>query len=193
MLLDAEPRGNKPAVSREAPIVLSGQNVTIDYTIPGGFLSKSSKFRAVDGVNVNLHQGQTIGIVGESGSGKSTLGRALLLLIQADGRIFGKQEITGLDRKAMRPLRRHLQLVFQDPYGSLSPRQTVGEIITEGLFVHDRDLNRAERDRRAIEALKEVGLDPAARNRYPNEFSGGATPTYRHCPRHYSQTRGHHS
>lgn len=174
MLLDAEPRGNKPVVSREAPIVLSGQNVTIDYTIPGGFLSKSSKFRAVDGVNVNLHQGQTIGIVGESGSGKSTLGRALLRLIQADGRIFfGKQEITGLDRKAMRPLRRHLQLVFQDPYGSLSPRQTVGEIITEGLFVHDRDLNRAERDRRAIEALKEVGLDPAARNRYPHEFSGG--------------------
>lgn len=90
MLLDAEPRGNKPAVSREAPIVLSGQNVTIDYTIPGGFLSKSSKFRAVDGVNVNLHQGQTIGIVGESGSGKSTLGRALLLLIQADGRIFSE-------------------------------------------------------------------------------------------------------
>ncbi|SDF54903.1 ATP-binding cassette domain-containing protein, partial [Agrobacterium pusense] len=95
-------------------------------------------------------------------------------LIQADGRIFfGKQEITGLDRKAMRPLRRHLQLVFQDPYGSLSPRQTVGEIITEGLFVHDQNLNRAERDRRAIEALKEVGLDPAARNRYPHEFSGG--------------------
>ncbi len=90
MLLDAEPRGNKPAVSREAPIVLSGQNVTIDYTIPGGFLSKSSKFRAVDGVNVNLHQGQTIGIVGESGSGKSTLGRALLRLIQADGRIFSE-------------------------------------------------------------------------------------------------------
>ncbi|WCK05118.1 ABC transporter ATP-binding protein [Agrobacterium tumefaciens] len=174
MLLDAEPSGHKPAVGSEAPVVLSGKNVTIDYKIPGGFLSKSSKFRAVDSVNVNLHQGQTIGIVGESGSGKSTLGRALLRLIVSDGRIFfGKTEITGLDRKAMRPLRRHLQLVFQDPYGSLSPRQTVGEIITEGLFVHEQQLSRAERDKRAIEALKEVGLDPAARNRYPHEFSGG--------------------
>ena len=174
MLLDAEPKGHKPAISTEAPVVLSGQGVTIDYTIPGGFLSKSRRFRAVDGVNVNLHQGQTIGIVGESGSGKSTLGRALLRLIVADGRIFfDGREITGLDRKAMRPLRRRLQLVFQDPYGSLSPRQTVGEIITEGLFVHEQRLSRAERDKRAIEALKEVGLDPAARNRYPHEFSGG--------------------
>ncbi|SNB85102.1 MULTISPECIES: ABC transporter ATP-binding protein [unclassified Agrobacterium] len=174
MLLDAEPSGHKPAVGKEAPIVLSGRNVTVDYKIPGGFLSKPSKFRAVDDVNLSLHQGQTIGIVGESGSGKSTLGRALLRLAHANGRIFfGATEISGLDRKAMRPLRRHLQLVFQDPYGSLSPRQTVGEIITEGLFVHEQQLSRAERDKRAIEALKEVGLNPAARNRYPHEFSGG--------------------
>ncbi|CUX03808.1 MULTISPECIES: ABC transporter ATP-binding protein [Agrobacterium] len=174
MLLDAEPSGHKPPVGKEAPVVLSGQNVTIDYVIPGGFLSKSRAFRAVDSVNVSLHQGQTIGIVGESGSGKSTLGRALLRLVTAEGRIFfGKTEITGLGRTAMRPLRRQLQLVFQDPYGSLSPRQTVGEIITEGLFVHDPQLSRAQRDERAIEALKEVGLDPAARNRYPHEFSGG--------------------
>jgi oligopeptide transport system ATP-binding protein len=174
MLLDAEPSGHKPPVGKEAPVVLAGQNVTIDYVIPGAFLSKSRAFRAVDGVNVSLHQGQTIGIVGESGSGKSTLGRALLRLVTAEGRIFfGKTEITGLGRTAMRPLRRQLQLVFQDPYGSLSPRQTVGEIITEGLFVHDPQLSRAQRDERAIEALKEVGLDPAARNRYPHEFSGG--------------------
>ncbi|NTE54647.1 ABC transporter ATP-binding protein, partial [Agrobacterium tumefaciens] len=174
MLLDAEPSGHKPTVGKEAPVVLSGQSVTVDYKIPGGFLSKSHKFRAVDDVNLSLRQGQTIGIVGESGSGKSTLGRALLRLAHANGRIFfGKTEISGLDRKAMRPLRRHLQLVFQDPYGSLSPRQTVGEIITEGLFVHEQRLSRAERDKRAIEALKEVGLDPAARNRYPHEFSGG--------------------
>ncbi|KQR30251.1 microcin ABC transporter ATP-binding protein [Rhizobium sp. Leaf155] len=174
MLLDAEPSGHKPPVADGTPVVLSGQNVTVDYDIPGGFLSKASVFRAVDGVNINLRQGQTIGIVGESGSGKSTLGRALLRLTNAKGRItFEKKEITGLDRKAIRPLRRRLQLVFQDPYGSLSPRQTVGEIITEGLFVHEPQLSRAERDKRAIEALKEVGLDPAARNRYPHEFSGG--------------------
>ncbi len=174
MLLDAEPSGHKPPVADGTPVVLSGQNVTVDYDIPGGILSKASVFRAVDGVNINLRQGQTIGIVGESGSGKSTLGRALLRLTNAKGRItFEKKEITGLDRKAMRPLRRRLQLVFQDPYGSLSPRQTVGEIITEGLFVHEPQLSRAERDKRAIEALKEVGLDPAARNRYPHEFSGG--------------------
>ena len=174
MLLDAEPSGHKPQVGPEAPVVLSGQNVTVDYEIPGGLFTKASAFRAVDGVNVSLRQGQTIGIVGESGSGKSTLGRALLRLTPSTGRLFfGKKDISSLDRKAMRPMRRQLQLVFQDPYGSLSPRQTVGEIITEGLYVHAPELSRAERDQRAIEALTEVGLDPAARNRYPHEFSGG--------------------
>jgi oligopeptide transport system ATP-binding protein len=112
--------------------------------------------------------------VGESGSGKSTLGRALLRLISSKGAYrFGKTDTSGLDRTGMRPLRRSMQLVFQDPYGSLSPRQTVGEIITEGLYVHEPQLSRADRDKRAIAALKEVGLDPAARNRYPHEFSGG--------------------
>ena len=174
MLLDAEPSGHKPPVAATEPVVLSGETVTVDYKIPGGFLSPSSTFRAVDSVTVKLKQGQTIGIVGESGSGKSTLGRALLRLVDSTGRlVFGQKEITHLDRKGMRPFRRQLQLVFQDPYGSLSPRQTVGEIITEGLFVHEPQLSRAERDKRAIEALKEVGLDPAARNRYPHEFSGG--------------------
>lgn len=174
MLLDAEPSGHKPPVGGDAPVVLSGQNVTVDYEIPGGLFTKASAFRAVESVTVNLRQGQTIGIVGESGSGKSTLGRALLRLTPSTGRLFfGKTEISGLDRKAMRPMRRQLQLVFQDPYGSLSPRQTVGEIITEGLYVHEPQLSRAERDKRAIEALTEVGLDPAARNRYPHEFSGG--------------------
>ncbi len=134
----------------------------------------SAAFRAVDGVNLRLRQGQTIGIVGESGSGKSTLGRALLRLLPSSGYYrFGSTDISGFDRGAMRPLRRQLQLVFQDPYGSLSPRRTVGEIITEGLHVHEPDLSRADRDRRAIAALKEVGLDPASRNRYPHEFSGG--------------------
>ncbi len=175
MLLAAEPSGHKAPPADRAPIILEGRDVAVDYTIPGGlFRGASTVFRAVDGVNLRLKQGQTIGIVGESGSGKSTLGRALLRLLPSSGYYrFGTTDISGFDRSAMRPLRRELQLVFQDPYGSLSPRRTVGEIITEGLYVHEPELSRAERDRRAIAALKEVGLDPASRNRYPHEFSGG--------------------
>jgi oligopeptide transport system ATP-binding protein len=175
MLLDAEPRGEKQPVPASAPVLLDGRRVSVDYAIGGGLFSKrSGTFRAVDSVSLRLCEGQTIGVVGESGSGKSTLGRALLQLVPASGIIrFDGQDISGFDRKAMRPLRREMQLVFQDPFGSLSPRQTVGEIITEGLYVHEPDLTRADRDKRAIEALKEVGLDPQARNRYPHEFSGG--------------------
>ncbi|MDQ0454236.1 ABC transporter ATP-binding protein [Rhizobium paknamense] len=175
MLLAAEPSGAKQAPPPTAPVVLEGKNVVVDFDIGSGLFFKSSRtFRAVDHVNLTLRQGQTIGIVGESGSGKSTLGRALLKLLHAQGRFsFETTDISGLDRAGMRPYRKRMQLVFQDPYGSLSPRQTVGEIITEGLYVHEPQLSKAERDQRAIEALKEVGLDPAARNRYPHEFSGG--------------------
>ncbi|MGB3815903.1 MAG: ABC transporter ATP-binding protein [Shinella sp.] len=175
MLIEAEPHGRKAEPADDAPIILEGRNVVVDYRIDGGLLSRrASTFRAVDNVSISLREGQTIGIVGESGSGKSTLGRALLRLISSEGAYrFGKTDISGFDRTDMRPLRRSLQVVFQDPYGSLSPRQTVGEIITEGLYVHEPQLSRSERDKRAIEALKDVGLDPAARNRYPHEFSGG--------------------
>ncbi|MBP1852450.1 ABC transporter ATP-binding protein [Rhizobium halophytocola] len=175
MLLAAEPTGTKAPPLPDAPVVLEGREMTVDFDISTGIFFKSTRaFRAVDHVNVTLRRGQTIGIVGESGSGKSTLGRALLKLLDADGHIrFDRSEITNLDRSAMRPFRRKMQLVFQDPYGSLSPRQTVGEIITEGLYVHEPDLSKGERDIRAIAALKEVGLDPDARNRYPHEFSGG--------------------
>ncbi len=175
MLLAAEPHGRKLSPADTAPIILEGANVAVDYITGGGlFGSSAGVFRAVDGVSIRLKEGQTIGIVGESGSGKSTLGRALLRLVPSSGRYqFGATNISDFGRSAMRPLRRQLQLVFQDPYGSLSPRQTVGEIITEGLYVHEPQLSRADRDKRAIEALKEVGLDPAARNRYPHEFSGG--------------------
>ncbi|MBP1858626.1 ABC transporter ATP-binding protein [Rhizobium herbae] len=175
MLLAAEPHGRKLSPGDKAPIILEGANVAVDYATGGGlFGSSAGVFRAVDGVSIRLKEGQTIGIVGESGSGKSTLGRALLRLVPSSGRYqFGATNISDFGRSAMRPLRRQLQLVFQDPYGSLSPRQTVGEIITEGLYVHEPQLSRAERDKRAIEALKEVRLDPAARNRYPHEFSGG--------------------
>jgi ABC-type microcin C transport system duplicated ATPase subunit YejF len=175
MLIDAEPHGRKEPPVESAPIILEGRDVTVDFEIGKGFLSKGPRvFRAVNGVTVKLQEGQTIGIVGESGSGKSTLGRALLRLVQSDGSYrFGKEDISRHDRKKMRSLRKEMQLVFQDPYGSLSPRQTVGEIITEGLLVHEPGLSKAERDRRAIAALEEVGLDPKARNRYPHEFSGG--------------------
>jgi oligopeptide transport system ATP-binding protein len=125
-------------------------------------------------VSLTLHRGQTIGIVGESGSGKSTLGRALLRLMPSEGTIrFEGRDLQKIDLKRERWLRRELQLVFQDPFGSLSPRMTVGQIVTEGLLVHEPKLSRAERDRRAIQALEEVQLDPALRNRYPHEFSGG--------------------
>jgi len=138
------------------------------------FFADHAVVKAVDGVSFMVHAGETLGIVGESGSGKSTLGRALLRLLPSEGVIrFGARDIATADREAMRPLRRELQLVFQDPFGSLSPRMTVGQIVTEGLLVHEPSLPKSQRDRRAIEALLEVGLDPAMRNRYPHEFSGG--------------------
>jgi ABC-type microcin C transport system duplicated ATPase subunit YejF len=175
MLLAAEPTGGKVPPRKDAPVLLEGERVEVGFTMGGGlFAGPPMLLRAVDGVSVALRQGQTIGIVGESGSGKSTLGRALLRLLPAHGRIaFQGQDISNADRQAMRPLRRELQLVFQDPFGSLSPRMTVGEIVSEGLLVHEPGLSRARRDLRAGAALEEVGLDAALRNRYPHEFSGG--------------------
>ncbi|MFV2052117.1 ABC transporter ATP-binding protein [Aliiroseovarius sp. YM-037] len=174
MLLAAEPEGSKPPVSSDAPILLEGENVEVTFGHPAGFLRKDTQLRAVDGISIALRKGQTIGVVGESGSGKSTLGRALLQMLPNEGRVvYMGKEISGLDRAGMRPFRDGLQMVFQDPYGSLSPRMTVGEIITEGLLVHEPGLGSKERARRAAEALSDVGLDPAVRNRFPHEFSGG--------------------
>jgi len=175
MLLAAEPTGHKAPPAPGAPVVLEGRNVEVTFTIGGGlFGGEPMVLRAVDRISIALRRQQTIGIVGESGSGKSTLGRALLRLLPSTGIIrFGRKDIDKADREAMRPLRRELQLVFQDPFGSLSPRMMVGQIVTEGLLVHEPALSRGERDRRAVEAMREVGLDPAMRNRYPHEFSGG--------------------
>ena len=175
MLIAAEPAGRKPPVPAGTPSILSARDVSVDYLLRGnGFLRGTRLFRAVDKISLDLKRGQTIGIVGESGSGKSTLGRAILRLVPSEGRIlFEGQEIGTRDKAAMRPLRRELQLMFQDPYGSLSPRLTVGEVITEGLLVHEPSIGKADRDRRAAAALEEVGLPPSARNRYPHEFSGG--------------------
>jgi oligopeptide transport system ATP-binding protein len=175
MLLAAEPEGAKPAVPDAAPPLLEAGNVLVVFHIAGGWLSKGNyEIRAVDGVSLTLHEGQTIGIVGESGSGKSTLGRALLRLIPSEGVIrFEGRDLRDLDLRKERWLRRELQIVFQDPFGSLSPRMTVGQIVTEGLLVHEPDMPKAERNQRAAQALEEVQLDPAMRNRYPHEFSGG--------------------
>ncbi|WP_343057088.1 ABC transporter ATP-binding protein [Chthonobacter rhizosphaerae] len=175
MLLAAEPTGRKEPPPDTAPVLLEGRNVKVGFRLGGGFLAGPPiEINAVDGVTVRLVRGQTIGIVGESGSGKSTLGRALLRLNHGTGQIrFEHHDISRADRREMRRYRRELQLVFQDPFGSLSPRLTVGQIITEGLLVHEPRLTRADRDRRAVEAMREVGLDPATRNRYPHEFSGG--------------------
>jgi oligopeptide transport system ATP-binding protein len=175
MLLAAEPTGHKPPVPETTPVLLRGQDIAVTFHTPGGFLSgESYDIKAVDRVSVTLRRGQTLGVVGESGSGKSTLGRALLRLLPMEGGIqFEGQDLMALDMRKARHLRRELQLVFQDPFGSLSPRMTVGQIVTEGLLVHEPQLSAAERDRRAVEALKEVQLDPAMRNRYPHEFSGG--------------------
>ena len=175
MLLAAEPTGSKAPPPAGAPVLLEGRNVEVVFRIGGGFLAgEPLMLRAVDNISIRLKRNQTIGIVGESGSGKSTLGRALLRLLPSDGVIrFGDRDISEADRQAMRPLRREMQLVFQDPFGSLSPRMTVGQVITEGLLVHEPNLSGKQRDQRAVEALREVGLDPNARNRYPHEFSGG--------------------
>ncbi len=128
----------------------------------------------MDGIDLAVKEGQTLGVVGESGSGKTTLGLALLRLVSSDGPIvYLGNRIDGYDSKRMRPLRRHMQIVFQDPYGSLSPRLSVGQIIEEGLQIQAPGLSQAERSTRVSRALKEVGLDPAFRDRYPHEFSGG--------------------
>jgi ABC-type microcin C transport system duplicated ATPase subunit YejF len=175
MLLEAEPEGTKPPIPDDAPALLEAGNVAVTFHLPGGLLSGgSAELKAVDRVSLTLHKGQTIGIVGESGSGKSTLGRALLRLLPSEGTIrFEGRDLKALNLKKERWLRRELQLVFQDPFGSLSPRLTVGQVVTEGLLVHEPGLSRSERDRRAVQALREVQLDPAMRNRYPHEFSGG--------------------
>ncbi|WP_108659240.1 ABC transporter ATP-binding protein [Acuticoccus kandeliae] len=174
MLLAAEPSGTKAPAAPKPPL-LTAENVGVTYRVAGGLLGRGGyAIEAVRDVSLALRPGETLGIVGESGSGKSTLGRALVGLEHARGRIlFRGSDIATLSPAAIRPLRRDLQIVFQDPYGSLSPRMTVGEIVTEGLLVHEKGLSARERARRADAALTEVGLDPAVKNRFPHEFSGG--------------------
>ncbi|GAC1041193.1 ABC transporter ATP-binding protein [Rhizobium sp. No.120] len=174
-LLAAEPRGEPPASDANKPVVMEGSDIRVWFPIKAGFMRKVvDHVKAVDGIDLKLRAGQTLGVVGESGSGKTTLGLALARLISSKGRIaFVGKDIAGYSFREMRPLRNQLQVVFQDPYGSLSPRMSVGEIIAEGLKVHERSLSADERDKRVCWALEEVGLDPSTRWRFPHEFSGG--------------------
>jgi ABC-type microcin C transport system duplicated ATPase subunit YejF len=173
-LIEAAPRRLAPERPPTTPVLLEAKAVAVEYPLRGGLFAPKRIIKAVDRVSLVLRRGRTLGLVGESGSGKSTLGRALLKLVPASGMIsFEDRNLARLGKSAMRPLRRSLQLVFQDPYGSLSPRMSVGDIVTEGLLVHEPGLTRDAREARAIQALAEVRLDPAIRYRYPHEFSGG--------------------
>ena len=174
-LLQSEPRGNPPQVAGSAKQIVAAEDLRVWFPVKRGVLRRIvNHIKAVDGVSLSVREGETLGIVGESGSGKSTLGLALARLLSSKGRIaFLGKSLQGLGFQAMRPLRRDLQIVFQDPYGSLSPRMTAAEIVGEGLAVHRRDLDAKGRESLVIRALTEVGLDPETRHRYPHEFSGG--------------------
>ncbi|MDR3408264.1 MAG: ABC transporter ATP-binding protein [Methylovirgula sp.] len=174
-LLAAEPKGNPPKSDPSAPVVLEARDVRVHFPIKRGLLRRTiGAVKAVDGVSLKLRQGETIGVVGESGSGKTTLGLAVLRLIRSQGPIvYLGQRIDGLSFKAMRPRRRDMQIVFQDPYGSLSPRLSIADIVAEGLIAQGTRLNLAERREIVARALADTGLDPAAMDRYPHEFSGG--------------------
>jgi microcin C transport system ATP-binding protein len=174
MLLATEPRGRPDAVQPGAAEVMRGEQVKVHFAIRRGLLRRVvGQVKAVDGVSIAIREGETVGLVGESGSGKTTLGLAMLRLEDSQGAIaFEGRDIQALNRAALRPLRARMQIVFQDPYGALSPRMSIAEIVGEGLAVHER-LSASERAARVAAALEEVGLEPAMAERYPHEFSGG--------------------
>jgi microcin C transport system ATP-binding protein len=174
-LLAAEPKPDPAPPRPEAPIVVETKELKVWFPVKRGVLRKVvGHIKAVDGVSIELRKGETLGVVGESGSGKTTLGLAILRLISSTGPIvFLGNSIENLKFKQMRPFRHDMQIVFQDPYGSLSPRMSVSDIIEEGLWVHHPNLSKATREQRVVDALTDVGLDPETRHRYPHEFSGG--------------------
>jgi microcin C transport system ATP-binding protein len=174
-LLAAEPKGNPLPASADAPTLMRAENVKVWFPIKRGLLRRTvAHVKAVDGISVTVREGHTVGVVGESGSGKTTLGLALLRLQSSQGVIeFDARDIQGDSGRELRSLRREMQVVFQDPFGSLSPRLSIGQIVAEGLEVHDMGGGPEGRETLIIEALEEVGLDPETRHRYPHEFSGG--------------------
>jgi microcin C transport system ATP-binding protein len=173
-LIDAEPRGTAPPAA-PAPPLMRAQQLKVWYPVKAGVLRRTVDYvKAVDGVTITVPAGQTVGVVGESGSGKTTLGLALLRLNASHGPIYFKDTlIQGWKSRALRPLRRDMQIIFQDPFGSLSPRLSIAQIIEEGLQVHNLAPTAEEREARIMRVLEEVGLDPDSRHRYPHEFSGG--------------------
>ncbi|WP_025129789.1 ABC transporter ATP-binding protein [Pseudomonas sp. PH1b] len=171
-LLHAEPEGEPLCLDTRAT-VLEVDQLSVEFQIGGGLFRRKEYLRAVDGISLSVQQGKTLGIVGESGSGKSTLGQAILRLLDSQGGIrFQGEALDGLNQKQLRPWRKRMQVVFQDPFGSLSPRMSVAQIISEGLEVHSQ-YDARQCDEQVIRALEEVGLDPDSRHRYPHEFSGG--------------------
>jgi microcin C transport system ATP-binding protein len=174
-LLAAEPKPDPAPLQPQAPVMLETDNLKVWFPVKRGVMRRVvGHIKAVDGVSIAVRQGETLGIVGESGSGKTTLGLAILRLISSDGPIvFMGKPLQGLKFREMRPFRHAMQIVFQDPYGSLSPRMSVADIIEEGLWVHHPRMSKEEQERRVIAALCDVGLDPETRFRYPHEFSGG--------------------
>jgi microcin C transport system ATP-binding protein len=174
-LLDAEPSGTALAPDHGAPKIMQANDLKVHFPIKAGLMRRTvDHVKAVDGITLEIREGQTVGVVGESGSGKTTLGLALLRLISSQGTIeFEGQNIEDMRTNELRPLRREMQVVFQDPYGSLSPRMSIAQIIEEGLKVHGLGDNAAERDEKIVTVMQEVGLDPEVRHRYPHEFSGG--------------------
>ncbi len=174
-LLAAEPKGEPPQTDKSKPIVVQAEDLKVWFPVKRGLLRKTvDHIKAVDGIDIEVRQGQTLGIVGESGSGKTTLGLAILRMISSTGRIsFDGTEIQQNSWKQMKPLRRDMQIVFQDPFGALSPRMSVADIVGEGLQVHFPEMSYEDRDRKVAQALVEVGLEAGMRHRYPHEFSGG--------------------
>jgi microcin C transport system ATP-binding protein len=178
-LLAAEPKGRVPPADPAAPVLVEGDKLKVWFPIRRGVFRRIKGYvKAVEGVSLQVRAGSTLGVVGESGSGKTTLGLALLRLLDAQGEQGGGIRFAGHDiaherQSRLRPLRREMQVVFQDPYSSLSPRLSIAQIVGEGLRVHNLTATEAERRRLIEETLAEVGLDPAAAERYPHEFSGG--------------------
>jgi microcin C transport system ATP-binding protein len=175
MLLAAQPKGTAKPPKGDEKTLIEAVNIKVHFPKRKNFFGKTTEFvKAVDDVSITVKSGHTLGVVGESGSGKSTLGFALLKLLQSQGTIkFEGNDISSYNRKQMRPLREDMQIVFQDPFGSLSPRMSVGDIIGEGVKIHRKNMSPDQREELVVQALKDVHMDPDSRHRYPHEYSGG--------------------